>query len=333
VWTARGDRRYTLGGAWGDPTYLYSGPESAGPWERLPTVGFRCVRYDKAPAAETLEPVDAVTFTRDYARERPVSDEVFAAYRELYAYEKTPLEARVEAVDDASPYWRKETISLAAAYGGERLIAHLYLPKSAPGPHPVVVYFPPSSALVMRSSATVNEREFSFLIRSGRAVLFPVYKGTYERRLPDGASLRGLAAQWSKDLGRSLDYLRKRTDVRSEHVGFYGLSLGAYAGLLCAAVEPRLSPLVLVAGGLSIDADPGDSDPLNFAPRITAPTLLIAGREDFRNPLELSQKPLMRLLGSREKKHYVFEGGHVPPRQQEVIRETLEWLDKYLGPV
>ena len=333
VWTARGDRRYTLGGAWTDPTYLYSGPESAGPWDRLSNVGFRVARFGEAPSPETLEPVEALAFTRDYARERPVGDDVFAAYRGIYAYEKTPLEARVEAVDDTSPYWRKETVSLAAAYGGERLSAHLYLPKASPGPHPVVVYFPPSSALVLRSSANLSEREFSFLMRSGRAVLYPVYKGTYERRLPEGASYRGQAAQWSKDLGRSLDYLATRSDVRADRVGFLGLSLGAYAGLLLAAVEPRLSPLVLIGGGLSIDADPGDADPLNFAPRITAPTLLIGGREDFRNPLELSQKPLMRLLGSREKKHYVFEGGHVPPRQQEVIREALDWFDKYLGPV
>jgi dienelactone hydrolase len=330
VWTARGDRRYTLGGAWTDPTYLYSGPESAGPWERLPNVGFRVVRYDEPPSGDALEPVEALAFTRDYARERPVGDEAFAAYRGVYAYEKTPLEARVESLDDASPYWRKETIGLAAAYGGERLSAYLYLPKGSPGPHPVVVYFPPSSAMVLRSIG--SEREFSFLMRSGRAVLFPVYKGTYERRLPAGASVRGLAAQWSKDVGRALDYLQTRSDVRSDRVGFYGLSLGAYAGLLLAAVEPRLSPLVLVGGGLSIDADPPDADPLNFAPRITAPTLLIGGREDFRNPLELSQKPLMRLLGSRDKKHYVFEGGHVPPRQQEVIREALDWFDKYLGP-
>ena len=72
---------------------------------------------------------------------------------------------------------------------------------------------------------------------------------------------------------------------------------------------------------------------MNFAPRITAPVLLIAGRDDFRNPLKLSQEPLMRLLGSKDKRHSVFEGGHVPPRQQEVIRETLDWFDRHLGPV
>jgi formylglycine-generating enzyme required for sulfatase activity len=333
VWNARDDRRYTLGGAWGDPTYLYSGPESAGPWDRLPTVGFRTARYEKAPPPATLEPVETWTFMRDYARERPVGDDVFQAYRVLYAYEKTPLEARVESVDDSSPYWRKETVSVAAAYGGERLSAHLYLPKQSAGPHRVVVYFPPSSALVIRSSASVNEREFSFLMRSGRAVLLPVYKGTFERRLPQGASYRGITTQWSKDLGRSLDYLETRSDVRMDGVGFHGLSLGAYAGLLFAAVEPRLTAVVLVAGGLSVDKNPGDADPLNFAPRIKAPVLLVAGREDFRNPLELSQKPLMRLLGSREKKHYVFEGGHVPPRQHEMIRVVLEWFDRFLGPV
>ena len=60
---------------------------------------------------------------------------------------------------------------------------------------------------------------------------------------------------------------------------------------------------------------------------------LVAARDDFRNPLELSQKPLMRLLGSRDKRHYVFDRGHVPPRQQEVVRETLDWLDRHLGPI
>ena len=89
---------------------------------------------------------------------------------------------------------------------------------------------------------------------------------------------------------------------------------------------------MLVGGGLSTSEDPGETDPLNFAPRINAPVLLAAGRDDFRNPLELSQKPLMRLLGSREKRHFVFEGGHVPPHQQEVVKETLDWLDRYLGP-
>ena len=142
-----------------------------------------------------------------------------------------------------------------------------------------------------------------------------------------------MTIQWSRTSGARSTTSRPETTYAPTASASYGLSMGAYAGLLIAPLEPRIAALVLVGGGLSTSEEPGETDPLNFAPRVTAPVLLIAGRDDFRNPLKLSQKPLMRLLGSKEKRHYVFEGGHVPPRQQEVIRETLEWFDRYLGPV
>ncbi len=334
---AASEKHYTLGGAWNDPTYLYQGPELVTPWDRSPTQGIRLVHYTAPPAAETLAPVEYWTSSRDYTREKPVAEDVFSAYRSLYAYDRTPLDARLEATDDASPHWRRETIEFAAAYGGERVRVHLFLPKSHPPPHQVVVYFPPSSALTIRSSEDLGLREFSYLVRSGRAVLFPVYKGTFERRLASGTGSpnldRDMAIHWHKDLARSLDYLETRPDLRSDRVGFLGLSMGVQPGLLSAGLDSRLRALVLLAGGLFTGSEPGETDPLNFAPRITAPVLLIAGRDDFRFPLEVSQEPLMRLLGSKHKRHYVFEGGHVPPRQQEVIREALDWFDRYLGPV
>lgn len=75
-------------------------------------------------------------------------------------------------------------------------------------------------------------------------------------------------------------------------------------------------------------------DPLHFAPRATAPVLMINGRDDFRFPLEVSQKPLFLALGAPEedKRHALIEGGHIPP-QVEAIKETLDWLDRYLGRV
>mgnify|MGYP001558742334 CR=1 FL=1 len=40
------------------------------------------------------------------------------------------------------------------------------------------------------------------------------------------------------------------------------------------------------------------------------------------------------MLGTpaKDKRHVIYESGHIPPRQ-EMIKETLAWLDKYLGPV
>jgi hypothetical protein len=34
-----------------------------------------------------------------------------------------------------------------------------------------------------------------------------------------------------------------------------------------------------------------------------------------------------------QKRHAVLEGGHAPADIRGLIREVLDWLDKYLGPV
>ena len=52
---------------------------------------------------------------------------VFAALAGM-AFDRTPLDAKIETVDDSSPYFRKEKVSFAAAYGNERVPAYLFLP-------------------------------------------------------------------------------------------------------------------------------------------------------------------------------------------------------------
>jgi len=43
---------------------------------------------------------------------------------------------------------------------------------------------------------------------------------------------------------------------------------------------------------------------------------------------------LFALLGTKtsDKRHIVVDGGHYPP-QELLVKETVEWLDRYLGPV
>ncbi|HEV8334833.1 MAG TPA: protein kinase [Candidatus Polarisedimenticolia bacterium] len=337
VSNAAGSSRYTLGGAWSDPTYLFTGPDALDPFDRSPTQGFRCALYPSPPPAAAFGPIETVF--RDYSKEKPVGDAIFAAYRSLHRYDPGPLEARIESSADDSEYWREERVSYAAAYGGERIPATLFLPKNAAPPYQAVLYFPPGSALRLHSIRDAGTRQFDFLIRSGRAVLFPGYKGTYERRVPPGAgganAERDVVIQWSKDVGRSLDYLESRSDIDRRGFGFYGLSMGARFAPIAGAVEPRLRVLVLVGGGLSTESKPPEIDSFNFAPHVRVPVLMINGNHDFIFPPETSQKPLFRLfpLPESAKRHYVFDGGHVPPRSQEVARETLDWLDRHLGPV
>ena len=73
---------------------------------------------------------------------------------------------------------------------------------------------------------------------------------------------------------------------------------------------------------------------MNFAPHITAPTLMLNGRDDFIFPFDSVAKPLFALLGAPadRKRLADHDGGHLPPLN-ELIRDVLGWFDQYLGPV
>ena len=167
--------------------------------------------------------------TRDYNQEKPVTDEVFAAYRPLFSYDKTDLAAKVDSSEE-SESWRVERVTYAAAYGGERIPAYLYLPKNAAPPYQTVVYFPHSGGTMVSSFQQGEMAYLAFLIKAGRALLFPMYQGMYERRPPKPPSgpnaLRDLAIQQVKDLRRSLDYLETRPDIDADKFAFFGVSLG-----------------------------------------------------------------------------------------------------------
>ena len=124
-------------------------------------------------------------------------------------------------------------------------------------------------------------------------------------------------------------------DVRSDAIGYYGYSWGARSGPLVLAVEPRLRAGVLMSGGLAGDPSP-DVDPFNFSPRVTVPVLMINGDSDFIFELERAQKPLFAALGTSadRKRHVVLPGGHgiLFEKRSQVIREILDWFDRYLGP-
>ena len=142
-------------------------------------------------------------------------------------------------------------------------------------------------------------------------------------------------ALWSKDLGRSIDYLETRPDIDTQKLAFFGISFGAAAAPRLVAVETRFKTAILISGG-SWEKVPPAVDPWNFAPRFKVPVLMLSGRDDFSFPLEASQLPLLRQLGTpeKDKKHVLFDGGHASPLTRlDMVKEALDWLDRYLGPV
>ena len=258
VWNeAQGEERYILGGAWDEPVYSFNDPDVQSPFERRATFGFRCARFawtDAVAQASKLTP----RALRDFSLEKPVSDELFRAYRSLYAYDKTPLHATVESIDDA-PNWRAERVSFDAAYGKERVVAYLFLPKKSSPPFQAAVYFPGSGALNARSSKQLHDLAyFDFVVKSGRAVIYPVYKSTYERGdeltsdLPNTTNRwRDHLITWSKDLGRSIDYLETRPEINKSKIFYQGLSWGGAMGAILPAIEHRIKLCVLLSPGFT----------------------------------------------------------------------------------
>jgi eukaryotic-like serine/threonine-protein kinase len=210
-------------------------------------------------------------------------------------------------------------------------------------PFQAVVFFPSARVNRLPNSKDLGDLTFiDFVVKSGRAVIYPVYQYLYERQTgapPDpGPTLeRDTLIDWSKDLGRSLDYLATRNDIDVARLGYLGVSQGAADGVILTALEERLKSVVLLDGGFFQFEHPlPGTDQADFAPRVTKPVLMVNGRYDWTFPLESSQKPLFDMLGTpaADKRHVVFDTPHdVRLRREDLVREVLGWYDKYLGKV
>jgi predicted esterase len=337
AWNAVSGQRYILGGAWNEPTYLFKHLVAANPWSRDETNGVRCAAYPSSPAEPLLAPV---TPQRAYDTPPPMSDEAFALVRGMYAYDRTPLQARVERVNDSLPHYRRETVSIETAYGNERMEVHLLIPRDVPPPWQAVIWYPGDDVFLLRSSDSfASAYLFDFIPRGGRVLVYPVYKGMYERFEPPDfgkpGQWRDMMIRWSQDLSRTIDYLETRSDFDTKRIAYYGFSGGAIYGPVFSAVDSRIAASILLGGGLIPMPLRPEMHPAIFAPRSQTPTLMINGRDDFVMPYEMAQQPLFSMLGAPvdRKRHVRLAGGHIPTNRREIIREVLDWLDRQFGPV
>ncbi|HEX9005918.1 MAG TPA: SUMF1/EgtB/PvdO family nonheme iron enzyme, partial [Bacteroidota bacterium] len=334
-WNATEGKRFILGGGWNDQPYTFNDAYAQDPLDRTPTNGFRCIRYQATDTDRTLLE-GAINFpVRDLTREAPVSDETFRYYKTLYRYDKGPLGAQVEMTDSTSPEWTVQRVSLNAAYGGERMTLYLFLPRRTREPFESVLFFPGSEAIYMRTSnAAWMTKDFDFMLRDGRAVVYPVYKSTFERGdglktdVPTATSFyRDHVIMWVKDLARSIDYLQTRKDIDTSRIAYFGVSWGGEMGGIVPAVEPRIKAVILYVAGISLEKPLPEVDALNYVPRVRQPVLMLNGQYDHYFPVQTSMLPMFHLLGTpaAEKENYLYPTGHAVPRTQ-LIAKTLAWL-------
>jgi len=334
-----GDARVIVGASWNELSYMVedsvSEPHRIPPMDRSPTNGLRLMSTNEESAVMALAKQAVVDAELEPIPDA-ISDDVFAAKLSGYDYDRSPLNADVgESVDFR--HWTRELVTIDGVSGEDRIPVYLYLPKHGPSRHQTVLFWPGATAQFLETIDDYPVR-LDFLLRNGRAVAFPVLDGMFERRTPSWPdwsthSGRDLTIREVREFRRVVDYLQTRPDIEADKLGYFGISWGGRVGAIVAAVEPRIKTVVLNQAGINA-GDHADINAAHYLPRVTVPVLHFSGLYDADFQFETSSKPFFERLGTavEDKKHVVEPTGHfVSPAI--VKGETLDWLDKYLGPV
>jgi eukaryotic-like serine/threonine-protein kinase len=345
VWNFASRNALALGGAWSDYASENHGTYTVPPMSRLPTHGVRLMR--RLPGSEIpgdwLEPIH-LSYERTTPLREPASDEAFEIIRSQFTRTRTkPVDVTVANVQQ-TPLWIAERVVLRFT-AEERATLYIVRPKVHTAALQPIIYAPPQNCCtIKRDNDNILEqlRVAEFVANSGRALVLPVWSGSYERWQPEPLEpdalrdrQREYALAWNRDLGITIDYLQSRADIDASRAGFLGFSNGAVYNVGMLAVEPRIKAAVLLSGGISARAENIHPmlDLANYAPRIKVPVLMINGRFDHILPYERSQRRLFELLGTPadRKSHIVYEGGHFAYPPNSVARDTSNWFDRYLG--
>ena len=149
---------------------------------------------------------------------------------------------------------------------------------------------------------------------------------------------RSEAIQTVVDARRAIDVLVARSDVDRTRVGYYGFSYGAWLGAITAAVDKRVSLVVLRSGGPQILAEIARAssrtltaeyaatmarvDQMAYAPAISAPVLVQNGSRDTTFTAEQMRAWQERVGGAKTVKMY--DTGHTLDAQS--VADALSWI-------
>jgi dienelactone hydrolase len=319
--------RFILGGGWNEPTYSFNDAYTQPALDRSIANGFRCMKELPGDTGMVYLTKPASMAFRDYHKEKPVDDNTFNIFLRQYAYDNKPLNATIDSTIE-NEFWKAEKITFDAGYNNERMMAFLFLPKNFQPPYQTVLFFPGSGDIFSKKFNPNAINRLDFILKSGRAIVYPIYKGTHERHdelisdlQEETIFYKDHVIMWRKDIGRTIDYLETRKDIQADKIGYLGWSWGGFLGGIYPAIEKRIKTVVLNVGGMEM-------------PRVMQPVLMLNGKHDMFFPVETSLKPMFNFLGTpkENKKMIIYESGHLVPRT-DFVKETLLWYDKYLGPV
>jgi formylglycine-generating enzyme required for sulfatase activity/predicted esterase len=340
VWNIFGGVGLSLGGAFSDPVYTSSMQNPLPRFDRSPINGFRTVRLlnprDMNPFGDPLIRVKP----KPLSFYKPMNDEVFKIYSRNFEVGPMDMNAQTIYEDTSNPLWDKERITVELGYNSLKMDILIFKPKESYGKLESIVFYPGANYYMTPpdiDEASIGEFGLDFIIKSGRAVVWPAIKGSMNRLNKTTPSSpeeiarlwREGLSHWTVDTYRTLDYLQSRPDFDDDNIFYVGMSHGALFPTHTLLFEKRFKAAILYVGGV-FTGYPPLSDGLNHIPRINTPILMLNGEQDYLVP-KISAETFYNFLGtSQEDKKIVFyDSGHWPLPRNQMIKETLAWVDKY----
>jgi dienelactone hydrolase len=271
---------------------------------------------------------------------RPVDDRTFKTFLDLFSYDRAlPLDVRTAGTDEQEGI-RREHLSYQST-PGIRVFGDLYHPLgAAPERSPAVILLHggtaagkdnlgPRARNLARAGFTVLALDMQYFgERSSDLLTTFTEQEKHDRLYNERTVYLAWVAQTVKDVGRAIDLLAARQRTETPRVGLVGYSRGAVLGVIAAAVDRRLSALVMFYGG-HFDAleraHVAAACPANYIGRVSPrPILMLNGTLDADMIKETSVEPMFRL--ARQPKQILWsEGGHMAVSEQNQA-QMLQWL-------
>jgi predicted esterase len=270
----------------------------------------------------------------------------FPAPASLFDYEASrPLDVKeTSRRDDNGVLLRDITYAMP---GGGTNAATLSAPKTpAPQPAPAILfvhwYGPPAptsnrTQFIPDAIALARQGVTSLLIDTPWSV--PTYFRTRTREQDYTRSL-----QQVKDLRRALDVLLAQPGIDRTRVAYVGHDFGAMYGTIAAAVDPRVTHFVFMAGTASFTdwflygakmeekardrfiAQLAPLDPVKWVSKLRGPVLMQFADNDEH--VSTARRELLTAAAPRGADVRVYKAGH--ELSEESTRERLAWLTKAL---
>lgn len=265
----------------------------------------------------------------------PVNATTFARIADLYQYDADlPLNGtEVESWTARIPYTIEKV--MYDSTHGQRVPGYFAHPgEGKPGPHPAVLLVHGANSFWGRHEDWAMDW-LDILARAGYCVLCVDNADHGERMTkpttiePGSYRHREWMAQSVTDQRRGLDYLLTRPEVEASRLALLGGSLGGHIGSLVAGLDNRFAVVVLTVVGAWVreatdDARTRSVNMLNFAPRISAPVLMVNATGDSR---ELDEE-LFAAMPDPKQQIWIESTHYLPPRENS--SDILAWLAENL---